>query len=185
MIILEIILLWSLYYFLHSFLATVYIKSKVEKSFPTLYPYYRILYNVLSFLLLIILYGLTESFEHKLLFPQSSWLKIFANFLLILGFIILFLSFKNYDKREFLGLTVSSNKTQLSTGGLNAYFRHPLYIGTILLLIGFFLLNPHLNRLLYVSISLLYLPIGSRLEELKLKQVFGEAYKSYLKKVKF
>jgi protein-S-isoprenylcysteine O-methyltransferase Ste14 len=113
------------------------------------------------------------------LFEKNVFSTSIAFILLIPGIFILYKSFKNYDKREFLGLSVEqNNKGQLNIGGLNAYFRHPLYIGTILLFVGFFLLNPHLNRFLYVSVSLIYLPI-------KLKKVFGEAYESYLKKVKF
>jgi protein-S-isoprenylcysteine O-methyltransferase Ste14 len=161
-------------------------KSLIEKINPILNKYYRIFYNGFSVLLLLLLYIRAESFEKNLLFEKTVFSTSIAFILLIPGIFILYKSFKNYDKREFLGLSVKhNNKGQLSTGGLNAYFRHPLYIGTILLLIGFFLLNPHLNRLLYVSVSLIYLPIGSRLEEIKLKKVFGEAYESYLKKVKF
>ncbi len=186
MIIYEILLSWSLYYFLHSLLASFYMKSMIEKISPTLNKYYRIFYNVFSVLLLLILFVRAESFEKIFLFEKSIFSKVIAFLLLLPGLFILYKSFKNYDKREFLGLSIKqNNKVQLSTGGLNAYFRHPLYIGTILLLIGFFLLNPHLNRFLYVSVSLIYLPIGSRLEEIKLKKVFGEAYESYLKKVKF
>ncbi len=186
MIIFEILVSWSLYYFLHSLLASFFMKSLFEKLSPALNKYYRIFYNVFSVLFLFLLYIRAESFEKIPLFEKTIISNSIALILLIPGIFILYKSFKNYDKREFLGLSVKqNNKTQLSTGGLNAYFRHPLYIGTILLLVGFFLLNPHLNRFLYVSVSLIYLPIGSRLEELKLKKAFGEAYESYLKKVKF
>ena len=186
MIILEIILSWSLYYFMHSLLASFYVKSKVEKLSPGLFKYYRLFYNILSSFLLVLLYKWSESFEHIHLIEKSTWIVVLAYSFLLPGMILLFLSFRNYDKREFLGLSVKQNdKAQLSTGGLNAYFRHPLYIGTILLLVGFFLLNPHVNRLVYVLVSLLYLPIGSKLEENKLKIVFGKQYEDYLKKVKF
>lgn len=157
----------------------------IEKVSPSLNKYYRIFYNVFSVLLLLILYVRAESFEKILLFEKSIFSTVIAFLLLLPGLFVLYKSFKNYDKREFLGLSIKQNNWHLSTSGLNSYFRHPLYIGTILLLVGFFLLNPHLNRFLYVSVSLIYLPIGSRLEELKLKKVFGEAYESYLKKVKF
>jgi protein-S-isoprenylcysteine O-methyltransferase Ste14 len=186
MITFEILVSWSLYYFLHSLLASFFMKSLIEKISPTLNKYYRIFYNVFSVLLLLLLYIRAESFEKNLLFEKNVFSTSIAFILLIPGIFILYKSFKNYDKREFLGLSVEqNNKGQLNIGGLNAYFRHPLYIGTILLFVGFFLLNPHLNRFLYVSVSLIYLPIGSRLEEIKLKKVFGEAYESYLKKVKF
>jgi protein-S-isoprenylcysteine O-methyltransferase Ste14 len=71
----------------------------------------------------------------------------------------------------------------LNTSGLNAQVRHPLYFGTLLALWGTFLLYPTDASLLVAGVSTLYLLIGSKLEERKLEQQFGDAYRSYQRKV--
>ena len=64
------------------------------------------------------------------------------------------------------------------------YVRHPLYLATILLILGLFLLVPTQKMLLVLLISYSYILIGFRLEERKLVAVFGDEYQAYQKKVK-
>ena len=76
------------------------------------------------------------------------------------------------------------NHSQLSTQGFNALVRHPLYLGLLLLLLGWFLISPGLLVLVLLGSVLVYLPFGIYFEELKLKRQFGQAYLDYTKRVK-
>ncbi|MFY8107534.1 MAG: hypothetical protein ACOVO9_01030 [Bacteroidia bacterium] len=84
-------------------------KSLIDKISPALNKYYRIFYTVFSVLLLLLLYIRAESFEKNLLLEKTTFSTSLAFILLIPGIIILYKSFKNYDKREFLGLSVKQN----------------------------------------------------------------------------
>ena len=71
----------------------------------------------------------------------------------------------------------------LQIRGWNAKVRHPLYLASLLIFWGMVVFLPHQVMLLTAVISSLYLIIGIRLEERKLLEVFGEAYRKYQKEV--
>ena len=72
----------------------------------------------------------------------------------------------------------------LQTKGLNAYVRHPLYFAILIIVWGFFLFRPTDLVLTIAIVSTIYIYIGTQLEEKKLIEEFGEAYRDYQKKVK-
>jgi protein-S-isoprenylcysteine O-methyltransferase Ste14 len=98
-----------------------------------------------------------------------------------------------YDGREFLGLKqlkqttytseVKGEKEELSTKGLNAYVRHPMYFATLLVIWGMFVIIPNNYVLITAVITTLYLLPGIYLEEQKLIVEFGQSYKEYKKNV--
>ena len=71
----------------------------------------------------------------------------------------------------------------LHTAGLNRLVRHPLYLGLLLGLVGFWLLAPSGPRCVFVGCNVAYLLVGTRLEERKLFARFGEAYARYQARV--
>jgi len=70
----------------------------------------------------------------------------------------------------------------LKTTGIQAKIRHPLYSGTLLIFIGYFIFNPQLTNLIMLLSLFIYLPVGIRLEEKKLIDTFGEDYLRYKEK---
>jgi len=72
---------------------------------------------------------------------------------------------------------------RLETGGLYRLVRHPVYMGTLLLMVA----TPDLTtgRLLFTALSLLYLVIGIAFEERSLREEFGVAYDAYRAKVRW
>ncbi|MCB0855774.1 MAG: protein-S-isoprenylcysteine methyltransferase, partial [Bacteroidetes bacterium] len=54
----------------------------------------------------------------------------------------------------------------------------------IFILVGNFLLHTSLQVLIFTLITLIYLIVGTILEEKKLVNEFGDAYRDYQKKVK-
>lgn len=99
------------------------------------------------------------------------------------GVFILKASFRSYSIREFMGLTVNESKPEFIREGLLSYMRHPIYTGTIMISIGFWLFIPNVLNLATILCIFIYLAIGIRLEEKKLIEEFGEDYKRFKKEV--
>jgi len=172
--------LWILYYFLHSALAADRIKEYLGKNFPAIVRSYRFLYSffaVVNFLLLAWFHSLLQS---QFIFDRTDISLGIAIFLIWSGAGISVLSLKSYTFSFWFSDTAH---TKLIKQGLNAWVRHPLYLGTLFVLIGFFLFSPNYKNLLFVVISILYLIIGSLLEEQKLLKNYGKEYAEYRESV--
>ena len=144
--------------------------------------YFRLGYNTVSAFGLLVLLIYNGTIKSNLLFPQGETLKFLALVFAAFGVIIIKQAFKRYNVKEFMGFR-SEERQELDTGGILSYVRHPLYSGTILIVIGFFLFSPYLSSLVSAICILLYLVIGIHLEERKLIKQFGDRYLEYKKKV--
>lgn len=167
---------WAVYFFLHSFLATERIKSMFHSK------YYRLWYNATATIGLLLLLAYNGTIKSNLLFARSETLKFFALVSAAFGVIIINLAFKRYDVKEFLGFRAKKQQ-KLDTGGILNHVRHPLYSGTMLIVIGFFLFSPYLSSLVSAVCILFYLAVGIHLEEKKLIKEFGDQYLEYKKRV--
>lgn len=168
---------WLFYFFLHSFLASLKVKKYFSETFPGLFPYYRIAYNVIAILGLGILLALSLALE------SLTANTFFGIVITSIGFILIVLAFRAFNLREFLGFK-SETKSELVVSGMYRFVRHPLYFGTMIFIAGLYLLFPSESMLVVLIISYIYIWIGSRLEEQKLRAVYGETYVAYAKKVK-
>jgi protein-S-isoprenylcysteine O-methyltransferase Ste14 len=180
-----LILLWLIYFTVHSLLAAQKVKKYFEKSMGSTFRYYRLIYNFIALmgLLGILFYNAIIS-SHVLL--PASWLPIVKFIGLVFatwGVLVLRLAFKAYSLKEFLGLTQARNESltdeKLQTGGILQYVRHPIYSGTLLLIVGFWLFSPTLANLISTVCIIGYTLIGMRLEEAKLIVAFGDTYRQY------
>ncbi len=186
---LVLIFLWLVYGLLHSALASFTVKNYTKKHLGNAYRYYRILYNFIAIigLLGILLYNAVIS-SHILV--PGSWLPflkfvglVFATW----GILIIRLAFRKFSLKEFLGFAQAQQKTTkneiLRTDGILQHIRHPIYSGTLLLIVGFWLFSPTLANLITTFCITIYTLIGMRLEEKKLIATFGDAYRQYKQKV--
>lgn len=176
---------WVLYFVIHSFLASNYIKNIFQIRLPSLFRYYRIFFNLVAIIGLIIMVRLTFN-DNILLFKQTTFLFIISIVLIILGLVVLVIASTTFNLKEFLGIETYEIKmeSKLVTKGIYKFMRHPLYTGTILLLSGYFLYVPTLSVLIFLILTFVYIEIGSRLEEKKLLIEFGNDYTEYCKNVK-
>ena len=183
---------WVFFYAMHSVLALDSMKAFIKNTFQSCFPYYRIGYNVFNVLLFLALVYNQFSLPQELLFPPSMVLKILGTIVFLLGVVVLNIAFSSFNKREFIGLEQLNEIKQpaiiaekkLVKSGLYGYVRHPLYFGVILMLLGAVLFLPNVPMLLFVMVSLVYLPIGVTLEERKLVAEFGAQYQTYQREVK-
>lgn len=97
------------------------------------------------------------------------------------GVFIICLFFRQYNWRQFAGLENKEGVDAPETGGLLQYTRHPMYAGTLLVLLGFWLYAPSGARFTVSWVSSLYIFTGIQLEERSLVERYGAAYIAYKK----
>lgn len=70
-------------------------------------------------------------------------------------------------------------KGELVTGGIYAFFRHPQYLGLILIIVGFLIQWPTLPTFLMAPVLIIrYVRLANE-EEQELESMFGETYRRY------
>ncbi len=176
------VLLWTIYFFLHSFLAARKVKNFIRQKNPFMARYYRLMYGIISILGLMPIFYFLAITRSEFLIKQTEVLKYVSMALSTWGVIVIKQSFKSYSLREFLGIKNQKEQTLIKSGLLK-YMRHPLYSGTILLCLGFWLFIPNTLNLVSIISIFTYLIIGIKLEEVKLLEEFGEEYAAYKQKV--
>jgi len=169
---------WLLFYGIHSALATEKAKSALRIS-PRAY---RLLYNFINTVLFFGMLLLGAMIYSVLLFPPSPFSNYTGLMLAAIGLFVIKRAFRNYSTGAFLGLKKDMGES-LKTSGIQAKVRHPLYTGTLLLVIGYVFFNPQLTSLTILLALLVYLPFGIRWEERKLIKMYGEEYENYRKSV--
>ncbi|MEO9475176.1 MAG: isoprenylcysteine carboxylmethyltransferase family protein [Cyclobacteriaceae bacterium] len=176
---LELILAWILYLALHSFLASTWMKSKI----PISARWYRLLYSIIATIGLLGLVYLMALIPPVWVYALTPFLKFAGMVAASWGVIIVVASFRQISMKAFLGLKKENNKELVKTG-LHSSVRHPIYSGTILIMVGMFASVPSLTVLLTALVIFAYLPIGVYFEEKKLIDVFGQEYLDYKENVK-
>ncbi len=178
-------LLWTIYYFLHSALATHSIKDFFKQNVPAIYPHYRFLYTafaIVNFILLLLLHLITPS---ELLYNSPHYILIPAAVLFGAGVWVTVISVKGYGLDFFYkDKQAEPENRRLNTTGMNAIVRHPLYFGLILMLAGVFLVAPSWKNLIFIIVTFVYSIIGALIEERKLIDMYGDKYLIYKKRVK-
>ena len=178
---------WLIYFLIHSLLASIYVKNFVASRYPDAMPYYRLTFNLLAILLLVVPLGLTLIWPGEWLWRWSgiiNWLAIGISVLAFTGFLW---SLKFYDTSEFLGFrqlseqnTSVDDQEQFQLSPLHRWVRHPWYFFALLLI-----WTRDMNESMLVSAIMmtLYFIIGSRYEERKLIRYHGERYRRYIELV--
>jgi methanethiol S-methyltransferase len=180
---LQLVLLSSLYFALHSLLAANAVKSTVSRVTGLKANQYRVLYNLFNLAALIMLLILWKNTASPLFFKPGPLLVASGAAVSVVGLIIIIRCFRDYNVSAFLGFQ-KEVFMELNQKGLNRYIRHPLYTGTLLFVLGLCIAAPYTKSWLLFGVMLIYIVIGLQLEEKKLVQHFGDVYKDYQKKTK-
>lgn len=171
------------YGLLHSLLASTWVKSISQRIWGDQSKrYYRLLYNVLSLVLLLPVLAVPILFPGIVLYEIPCPLAGFFVAGQVLAVLILLVGLMQTDPWHFLGLRQFSDvnkEPDFQIGGLYRWVRHPLYTAGL----AFIWLAPVMaTSLLALNISLTaYIYIGSIFEERKLLELYGQPYAEYRK----
>lgn len=168
---------WIVYFLLHSLLASNFMKARLQRRVSTSIRYYRIIYSLISSLGLLALLVYNGSIKSTYVLDPIGLSRYVSLMLATLGVIIIMRAFREYSLLAFLGFRPEPHA--FNRMGILSRVRHPIYSGTILIVIGFMLFYPTWATLLSTVCVLTYLPIGIYLEERKLVQQFGDDYRNY------
>lgn len=176
---------WAFFYSLHTALASGKLKRFLEAKWPKEMKWYRLFYTLLStvFFLGILIQALF--LPNQLLIKGSPYLSYAGYMLATLGVVLTSRSFKEISFFTFVGLSgKNSNATEkLIIRGIYSKIRHPLYLGLVLIFLGYFLVSGTAGALIHISCLMAYLPIGIYFEEKNLLKKYGSAYSEYQKSV--
>jgi protein-S-isoprenylcysteine O-methyltransferase Ste14 len=178
-------LVWFLFGCIHSLTAASRFKQRAMRLGAWVARYYRLLYNGLSLLTFL---PVLLTFSMAPVQPVGEWVgSTFLGMTLIgLGSVLGLIALAGYDLVEFSGLPPrhpDPTTESLRQQGLLRYVRHPLYLATLVILLGLFVLEPSWRSLLFSGFGFLYLRIGIYFEEQKLVRAFGQPYRDYQRQV--
>ena len=181
--------IWGAWCFLHSFLITPAVTGFVHKRFEKAYPYYRIFYNLIALVTLILVSIYAFSVRGLPVFRWEGLLRIVQGLLVVSALLFFIGGARRYDLAQFLGIrqvrennacNILTDDCQLDTGGILGMVRHPWYAGGILIV---WARNLDMAAILTSLVFTGYFLIGTFLEERKLLVEFGEEYIDYQQRV--
>jgi len=188
-----IILLFGIFGFLHSFLATDSFKKNLANSIGAKTAFYRLFYNIfalVSFIALISICPKPDQLIYELKYPydlfvfgiQAVWL--FGALWSFGSMNLMELSGISQVQRYYRGTfnpEQIDEEQKLIIKGVHRISRHPAYLFIIL----FLAFRPYMDvfYLVFFICTIAYFYIGSYFEEKKLIAKFGDEYLDYKKKV--
>ena len=174
---------------LHSAMISVSVTEYFKKRLGSEFRFYRLFFNLISFLTLIPVALFAYSIRAETIFHWDGYMRIGQLLLLVVAVLLFFLGGRHYNLRQVLGINQikegTSNKAisdtgELDTSGVLEITRHPWYLATILLIWA----RQMDVSVIFVNVILTsYLIVGTFLEERKLIREFGEKYLTYQKRV--
>lgn len=172
---------WLLYGAIHSFMASNFFKNLAAKILGNYFRFYRLMYNILAFVLLMPVFAVQFSTVKETLWQASIYQPIIGKFISVWGVFLIATALQGYNLSEFSGFDFgkTQEKNEFKSDGLLKYMRHPIYFGILLLVWGMFVADASTRSLAGAVAVTIYLFIGIYFEEKKLIEVFGEKYKKY------
>jgi len=185
-----VVLLWTGYVSLHSFLISIRFTNLMTRLLKDYYAFYRIFYVLVSLILIVPLINYTSRLDDTVIIVYEPPFSV-IRYILISGSLIMFFwaFFFDYDSLSFWGIRqilnfrkVKETNTsgEIKRKGLLGIMRHPMYFALLIYLWcqTFRVVDIVINALLTI-----YVIIGTILEEKKLVLEFGEEYLKYQQEV--
>ncbi len=182
----NILITFTLYFLFfavfHSILAMDHAKNKAAKLMGKGYRYYRLIYSVISFPLIIPAYLVWAAYSKSspLIYAIPDDLSPLVILVRLSALGLFFYAALQTDILEFIGIK-REKKNSLITRGPYAIVRHPLYVAGILILIT----NMRMTQIDLLAVLLIsgYCVIGAFIEEKRLLLVYGDEFKEYKEQV--
>ena len=177
-----IALSWTAFYGLHSLLLLDGVRLRIMGAFSLERRQYRLAYNVISAITLLIAFWVTWKVPSTPLFDQNGFIRVIGLFGMLSGAWLAKRAFRSYSFPEFMGLH-EETQMPLNIQGMNRYMRHPLYTASLMVFWSAVLFFATMTMLLIALITTVYVQVGYRLEEKRMVRHFGKTYEEYQKQV--
>jgi protein-S-isoprenylcysteine O-methyltransferase Ste14 len=138
-----------------------------------------LLINILSFSLAPDFYRLLNPFEYL----ELEALKYAGLVLLAISFIWILTAQRQMQNSWRMGID-KGVKTELIDKGVFKRSRNPVFLGTFVTMLGFFLILPNAASLLVLGLTYFFIQVQARMEEEYLRGMHGDAYAAYCAKVR-
>jgi methanethiol S-methyltransferase len=182
--------IWAGYCFLHSFLISMRFTNFLTRVLKNYYAFYRLFYVLISLVLLIWIINIPTQLNDVIVITNVPPWNIIRQ-VLTWGSLLMFFwaFFFNYDSLSFFGIRQildfgkvkqTNRSEEIKKNGLLALTRHPMYLALIIFLLC---QTVTMADILVNAILIIYVIIGTVLEEKKLVFEFGDAYRKYQQEV--
>jgi len=178
---------WIAYFLLHSLLASLAAKRRIERHRSHWLPGYRLFFNTVAIVLILPLVWTTYSIDAPPLWRWTGPQAWLANGLALLAVIGFLWTSRYYESGEFIGIrqwrdreTRVADQEHLHISPPHRWVRHPWYFFGLVLM---WTRDMNAPILLTICMATLYFIFGSRLEERKLLTYYGDAYARYRERV--
>jgi methanethiol S-methyltransferase len=184
-----IILMWTGYCSLHSYLISVRFSNWMAHLLKDCYAFYRVFYVLISIALLIPVLHYSNQWASAVIITYDPPWSIIRYVLMYASLLLFFKAFFfDYDSLHFFGIrqilnlrsSPANQKNGIKKSGLLGIVRHPMYIALIVYL---WCQTFRLTDVLVNALLTIYVYIGTLLEERKLILEFGDEYIQYQKEV--
>lgn len=178
--IIAVVVGWLAYFVIHSLTASTQFKDASAQRLGLGSARYRLLYVVVSTVLLLPLAYLIGSDSTPMLWQHAGVVKIILNVISLLAIVGFVIVARSYNMISFLGLKTQEVQHGFKVSWLHRYVRHPWYFFGLIII---WTRDMSLLWLISCICITVYLIVGSWLEEKKLVTEFGEVYRYYQKQV--
>ena len=163
---------WIGYFALHSALASLAVKRRVAATWPALMPYYRLTFNILASLLVLPILWLTYRDPGPLLWRWQGAAVWLTNGLAMAALFCFWLSLRNYDMQEFLGLRQLrlhvrkvEDQERFHLSPFHRHVRHPWYFFGLVLVWTRDLYATTLLSSVFITLYFVIVLMASRLQK--------------------
>lgn len=169
----------------HSLMAAKRVKNKVYKFLDP--PQYRLIYTIISVLLvlpILMIWGKGRGSSPTIFLVPYPY-NLISYLVVLTGAALFVMAAMRTDLFEFVGLNAFFKKkdtgSKLTTDGLYAFCRHPMYLSAMIVLWAL----PELKLIDIIGNGFItvYFILGAWLEEQKMVEDFGQEYKNYMQEV--
>ena len=185
-----IVLLWTGYCSLHSYLISIGFTNLMVRLLKKYYAFYRMFYVVISLVLLIPVINYAAQLDSEIIITDGLPLTIVRRVLMVGSLTMFFWAFFfNYDPLAFFGIRQilnfgrskkSNPLNEIKRNGLLGIVRHPMYFALIIYLWS---QTYRVSDIVENTVLTIYIIIGTILEERKLVLEFGDTYVNYQEEV--
>ena len=173
----------------HSVPITHTVRDRMRNLFPRYHIFDRAVFVIYSTMTLVILLAWLRTQPQNMLWDWPGWWSVVRWVGLLEAVVLFWLGSRSYSGSSFLGLNQirdfaagrPATDPELCTTGILGIIRHPWYTGTLIFLT--FCLPVTDVNLTWRAVMVLYVLVGSELEERKLLRDLGDSYAEYRRRV--